>query len=283
MIHVNDSFDTYLTRNYLGVNFRPDVNPNYLSMSPCGSQGTFVPWFFQWNTTGKNPGSGSFANPNYSVISAPWSDVNDINNLGSNRCYKPNFLGGISTEKCADAQWLTWFGYATPTPPLAQIAVPSVSCSLSSNQNSARHTCQSIAEGYLIKGLYNSANGRLLSAGSKGKAVSGLSFAANGSIQISFSITPHGGSGGNIAEFYLDSHGSTPILSIGLASNRLDIFTPFNSLMQQMTSPYLTVGKTTKVTIEIKSERLYVLFDDSAHTVNAPFIPSKLSFSSPPM
>ena len=138
----------------LCVNFADFVQELSLPMTDCAALGTTIPWFFQWNTTNKNPGNSSFANPSYSVISSPYSNFSDSAVLGSNGCYYSNSNGGINVKKCRDTQEMTWFAYMTETKP-TDIVVPTADsqpCTLLyNNQRNTGYSCGTIPGGYIIR------------------------------------------------------------------------------------------------------------------------------------
>ena len=84
-----------------------------------------LPWGFAWsNTTVRNPGSGSFANPKYTNVVARRFDVRDISDFPDNDCtYYSKSRTSIWTTDCKDVQGQTWFGYATTTAPLNGVSI----------------------------------------------------------------------------------------------------------------------------------------------------------------
>lgn len=269
-------------------------------MSECGSQGTFVPWLFQWNTVDKNPGIGLFANPKYSVISAPYSGIRNLSNLESNDCYYPNNQGGIDTDECSDSQKMTWFGYATTNVPtnIPQLTATTTPCNmLYKNLNSSSHACQSIPGGYSIRGLYNQTTGRLLGSGKGFASVNALSIQRNMNLNWSFTIIPHSKPHKqvNIAEFCVNSY-CDPFFTLGLSatSTNLEIKTTKETKVGQprlnvtyTTTISLPLGVSTKVTLQILKPQLEIYYNDTlkATTINrvGVFYYSSQSFSSPPM
>ena len=277
-------------------------------MSTCGSPGTFAPWFFQWNTVGKNPGNGSFANPKYSVISSPYSGLTNVNILRENQCYFPNSLGGIDKKQCADTQELTWFGYTTFTKPwnypykgTAMFSSGTAGClALHGNSNPLSHACgknSGFPHRYSIRGLYQSANGQLLKSGTGLKGVSGLG--VYGHAEVNFPIAPHQ-SGGDIAEFTLELNGTTQALfTIGFAAGttkievkgtNLNPSAPIitNTNLQMISSQSLPIGAKSEVFIKITSIGVSIKVNSTTvfTTTNIPFhLNSKFTstFSSPPM
>ena len=123
-------------------------------MTDCASFGTTIPWFFQWNTTGKNPGSGDFSKPAYSVISSPFSNFTNSKNLASNGCYYSNSNGGINIKPCQDTQEMTWFAYMTeinPTDIVAPTAASRPCTRLYKNQKNDEYACNTFPGGYTIR------------------------------------------------------------------------------------------------------------------------------------
>ena len=286
---------TFLTYFASGVNFTEGVNPLYLSMADCGSTGTTIPWLFQWNTTDKNPGTGLFASPKYSVISAPYSGVQNINDLSANECYFPNAQGGIDTDVCSDSQQMAWFGYATTKVPsnIPKASATETPCTLlRKNLNPTSHACESIAGGYSIRGLFNSANGRLLSSGSGLKTVNAIALRIP--FNMTFKIIPHSkpiGSRG-IAEFYEASDkpslgGQSPlysVLSIGLSTTNTKLEIETGGSDPSTSSASLPLGIVTQVTISFTRQSILVYFNNT-QVMRLPEerFPSSLSFASPPM
>ena len=140
---------------YIGVNFNDAVNQDLtLPMTDCASFGAMIPWFFKWDTNGKNPGTGHFANPDYAVIASPFANFTNKGNLEANGCYYSNSDGGINIKTCQDNQEMTWFAYLTENEPTDRVkpTADSEPCTrLYNNQNNDQYGCSLIVGGYSVR------------------------------------------------------------------------------------------------------------------------------------
>lgn len=296
----------YLT--YLGVNFERNNAPGYLNMVPCGSPGTSVPWFFQWNTTNKNTGfSWPFASPKYSAISSPFSEFKFPNVLKKNNCYFDNSRGGILTKQCDNTQEFAFFGYSTTIAPsnIPKATASEIPCrSLYGNTSPLSHTCVPMFGGFKIKNLYSSSNGTLLPSGTGVKAVNGL-VVRSSYFLITLSIKPFSQSPStvstNIAEVILkDKDGNNPMASIliGFApsSTKIQIkVTNLNSASPFINNPSAMISSTsvplnafTQVVLRVDSRLVTATYLgksgllDNTRTMKFAALMAA-SFSSPPM
>lgn len=253
---------------FLGVNFTEGVNPLTLAMAECGGNGTRVPWFFQWNTYGKNPGDDSFSDPKYAAISSPYSGMKNISELSSNECYFPNKDGGIDTAQCSDSQNMTWFGYATPNAPKKKSLIfdlATICNKMSMNQDLESYACQYIGGAYTIRAPADS-NGRL-GRNKRVKSI-GIRHRKFTNMTLSFSILPYEISTQKtgIAELGIEkeagiSYGSLEtkffLLSFAANSTKLEFSVPiFKATFT--TLPSLPLKESTKVKIIQKVTRTAV-------------------------
>lgn len=273
---------------HIGVNFQRGANLLNFDMVDCNSTGTVVPWFFQWNTAGKDPGTGSFANPTYTTISAHFSKIVNVNDLPSNECYYPNRHGGIFTATCSDTQNMTWFGHATTDRP-TNILVPTnttTPCTLLyMNESALSHACQTMPGGVSIRGLSNSANGRLLASGSGLTAVTGLRLMNK--VIVSFSILPVFNYNGAVAELYAAGNLTKPWLSLRQTDRKIEVLGLGKSIIDLAKVSQLPLFKTTKITVVVTMKNTRLFYDDkeiaSGSGVHNTLYRNAFSFSSPPM
>ena len=303
------SISTINDNNQLGVNFRSGFPlPGYLEMRECGSNGTLVPWFYQWKSAGKNPGYYSFASPKYLAISSPFSWLRDVNNITANSCYYSNLAnaGILAPKTCADTQELTWFGYATPNVPanIPKTTVWETPCRLlETNTNPLLQTCVRQLGGFDIKPL-SGTDGRLLTSGTGVKAANGLAVMRSGYyFKLTFSIRAFKASG-KIAEVILnDSDSGTRLarieidLATGTAKIQIKITnlnpsSPFimNPSIPMISSQNLMLGRLQPFAIEIRFDSASVRIKQDGQIVSQAAVALGLgkkqlqaSFSSPPM
>lgn len=122
-------------------------------MTACDAATT--PWFFDWTTTGKNPGTRRFSHPTFSVLSSPYPGFKNASKLESNQCFLPNNEGGIDTATCEDTQSMTWFGYETDQAPeiIPVDQVNSLTCAaLSKSKGRRTPHCEAISHGVTFRG-----------------------------------------------------------------------------------------------------------------------------------
>lgn len=240
-------------------------------MADCGSNGTQIPWFFQWNTDGKNSGSflnASFADPKYTVISSPYSGVRNVSDLSSNDCYFPNTDGGIDTAQCSNTQQMAWFGYATTVRPqirdefLGRIHSQSAPCNaLKGNKNLETYACELISHGYSIRPP-SDGKGRI-AHGQKLVEVSGIIAPDKYPPSISFSIIPNQPATASETAGIAKLSGTIPkgqsqvVFLLGLApgSTKLEFFNSVYSL-NITTTKSLPLNKETKVKVVLNEHRV---------------------------
>lgn len=251
----------YTLRSYydkLCVNFTESIDPFRLSMANCSAPGAVIPWFFQWNTTDKDPGTDLFANPQHTVLSSPYSKFKDASKICKNKCYYSNGQGGISTKKCRNTQEMTWFGYVTErVPPAGALdeTKKATPCNrLYNNLALDTYACGSIRGGYSIRAPMNP-NGKLTYTTQLKRYINGITGRGVYNRSISVKIKPHSimSNRSDIASLAFPDPASDDVellnrLGLAAGSTKVHFFNKyFNANL--ISAESLPLGQVTRVTV----------------------------------